>query len=193
MTKRTRAYLAGPDVFLPDALTVGRRKVALCAEFGIEAHFPLDNEVGSQKSGRPLAMTISRLNEELIERCDIVLANITPFRSPSLDPGTAYEIGYARALKKRIYGYSAANESLLQRTHRFFRLAGGAARDADGYAIEDFGLADNLMIDGAIETSGGFIVAIDEPSLAAFAAFEGLISRLAANARLLARGNASVG
>src|SRR5690606_8586836 len=38
-------YLAGPDVFRPDARERGRELKALCAEFGIEGLFPLDQEV----------------------------------------------------------------------------------------------------------------------------------------------------
>jgi nucleoside 2-deoxyribosyltransferase len=37
-----RIYLAGPEVFLPDALAVGAHKVAVCAEFGLQGVFPLD-------------------------------------------------------------------------------------------------------------------------------------------------------
>src|SRR3546814_5290136 len=38
-------YLAGPDVFRPDARERGRELKALCAQFGIEGLFPLDQEV----------------------------------------------------------------------------------------------------------------------------------------------------
>lgn len=36
-------YLAGPDVFRPDALTHGQNLKALCAEFGHRGLYPLDN------------------------------------------------------------------------------------------------------------------------------------------------------
>jgi nucleoside 2-deoxyribosyltransferase len=179
---RLKAYLAGPDVFLPDAVAVGHAKREICAAHGLEGHYPLDSEVAGGNP-RDMAMTISRLNEELVARCDIVLANLTPFRSPSLDPGTAFEIGFARALGKRIYGYSADTATLPQRTRRFFALADDAAADPRGYAIEDFGLTDNLMIDGAIDAGGGFIIAKTEPSLAALGAFRALVERIAQAAR----------
>jgi nucleoside 2-deoxyribosyltransferase len=180
LNMKLTAYLAGPDVFLPDALEVGRRKVALCAEAGIHAHFPMDNKPAPGKTGRALAMEISALNEDLVAACHIVIANMTPFRSPSLDPGTAFEIGYARALHKPIFGYSSAAGTLTERTRIFEHLAPGATEDANGYKIENFGLVDNLMMDGGIEASGGSIVVVPEDSLAAFAAFEMLVSRIAA-------------
>ncbi|HWA88639.1 MAG TPA: nucleoside 2-deoxyribosyltransferase [Rhizomicrobium sp.] len=179
MQRQLKAYLAGPDVFLPDAVEIGRRKRALCAEHGIVGLFPLDNEVSGVGTPRDLALTISRLNEAMIDSCDIVLANLTPFRSPSLDPGTAFEIGYARAAGKTIHGYSAAAGTLLERTRAVFRLDLDTLRDRDGSSIENFGLVDNLMIDGAIDANGGFISVVPEPSLAAFKAFEDLLSRLA--------------
>jgi nucleoside 2-deoxyribosyltransferase len=30
-----KIYLAGPDVFLPDAIEIGRRKAAICACHGV--------------------------------------------------------------------------------------------------------------------------------------------------------------
>jgi nucleoside 2-deoxyribosyltransferase len=40
-----QVYLAGPDVFLPDAIEIGRRKVELCARHGLTGLYPLDNAV----------------------------------------------------------------------------------------------------------------------------------------------------
>ena len=40
-----KIYLAGPDVFLPDALEVGKRKLEVCARHGLSGLFPLDNTV----------------------------------------------------------------------------------------------------------------------------------------------------
>ncbi len=40
-----KIYLAGPDVFLPDAIEIGRRKVEICARHGVTGLYPLDNKV----------------------------------------------------------------------------------------------------------------------------------------------------
>ena len=37
-----KIYLAGPDVFLPDAVDIGRRKVELCARHGLMMNHALD-------------------------------------------------------------------------------------------------------------------------------------------------------
>jgi nucleoside 2-deoxyribosyltransferase len=39
------------------------------------------------------------------------------------------------------------------------RRASGSWEDADGMEVEDFGLTDNLMLDGGIAASGGVLVA----------------------------------
>ena len=41
----TRVYLAGPDVFLPDAFEIGRRKIELCTRHGLTGLYPLDNAI----------------------------------------------------------------------------------------------------------------------------------------------------
>jgi nucleoside 2-deoxyribosyltransferase len=173
-----KAYLAGPDVFLPDAVAVGHRKQQACAQSGIIGRFPLDNVIPKAETPSAQARMIAFANEAMIRDCDIVLANLTPFRSPSADPGTTFEIGFARALGKTIHGYSAAEDLLLPRTRRILGLGEEAAHDAAGHAIEDFGMFDNLMLDSAILDSGGQIVVRAANDLSAMAAFEALLVRI---------------
>lgn len=159
MTRRPHVYLAGPDVFLPDARAAGARLKAICSEADLEAHFPLDVELAD-------ADAIAAANEALIRRCDGVLANLTPFRGPSADPGTVYEVGYARALGKVVVGYTEATDLFAERTAAWLARLGtpaqprtdGALADASGMAIESFGLIDNLMIPAGIVDGGGAIV-----------------------------------
>ena len=40
-----KIYLAGPDVFLQDAIETGRRKAEICARHGLNGLYPLDNAV----------------------------------------------------------------------------------------------------------------------------------------------------
>jgi len=41
----TKIYLAGPDVFLPDAVEIWRRKAELCTRHGLIGLYPLDNAI----------------------------------------------------------------------------------------------------------------------------------------------------
>lgn len=165
-----RIYLAGPEVFLPNARQLGAQKKALCEQYGFEGLFPLDSELSEQAlAGSPqeLGFAISAANEDLIRHCDVLIANLTPFRGPSADVGTVYELGLARGLAKAVHGYCNCAQPFLQRTwhhwgpgsqqdsHQNSHLEAGDVRDRDGLKIEEFGLHDNLMIQGGIRWSDG--------------------------------------
>jgi len=87
----------------------------------------------------------------MIESASSVIANLTPFRGPSADPGTVFELGYAAGLGRLTLGYTNEAGTLLEKTRAFDPAASRDAarhvwRDRLGLEIEDFGLSDNLMI-----------------------------------------------
>ncbi len=173
-----RVYLAGPDVFLPQP---ARRAAALklvCARNGLVGVSPLDALPGERVDGPQDAATIARRNETHIQRCDAVLANLTPFRGPGADAGTVYEVGFARALGRPVFGYAGTAADYATRVRRL--PGNGEIRDADGLEIEDFGLFENLMISCGIEQSGGFVLAetVDDP-WTDLSVFERCVSRAA--------------
>jgi nucleoside 2-deoxyribosyltransferase len=146
--KRKRVYLAGPDVFRADAAEQGERLKARCGHHGFEGVFPLDAVVPTALSKIEQAAWIYRENTRLIRACDGMAANLTPFRGISVDPGTAFEIGYAASRGLPIAGYSDVSDSYLARVRRRFAvtISGESFRDQDGNVVEDFDLEDNLMI-----------------------------------------------
>lgn len=142
-------YLAGPDVFRPDAHARGRELKALCAQFGFEGLFPLDQDVpGHVTDPAEQARWIYRANIALIERADAVLANLDFFRGPEPDSGTCFEVGYAVAKGKPVFGYIPEQGSFAQRIRRRHPQAIGAdgVLDTQGWNIEEFGLPLNLML-----------------------------------------------
>src|SRR5208337_5007653 len=153
-----RIYLAGPDVFLPDPLKVAQEKKDICLKYGFEGIFPLDNQLNFKGlSKQQIGLLISKSNEDLIKTCQIIVANITPFRGPSLDVGTAFEIGYGRALGLSIYAYSNVAENFITRNRKYFNLIFPKTdRDVNNMSFENFDMIDNLMIDGAM--SGKIII-----------------------------------
>lgn len=161
-----RVYLAGPDVFLPEPLARGAALKAVCARHGMDGVFPLDPlaDEPAAWAALPAWQRIARRNEAHISRSDALIANLTPFRGPSADVGTVFELGFARALGRPVFGWSASAEPFAERTRRSHgaaRDAAGVWRDAEGLALEAFGCLDNLMIDGAIAASGGWLEAED--------------------------------
>jgi nucleoside 2-deoxyribosyltransferase len=184
-----KIYLAGPDVFLADTPDIASRKKALCHKYGFEGLFPFDTDTPAQAD----AAAIFRHNRALMDAPDVVIGlfNLSPFRGPGADGGTAFELGYMHAKGKLIFGYSSSKLHYLDRVAAFYgRRPGDLAErdgrvwDPSGYAVEHFGLADNLMLVRSIAEAGGFIEQIEEPTddprarLAAFASFEACLRRM---------------
>ena len=170
-----RVYLAGPEVFLPDAKEVGRRKVAICAEHGLIGIFPLDAEVDvANLSPFDAGCAISAANEALMRTCDTIIANMTPFRGPSMDVGTAFEMGFMRALEKPVFGYTNDPRPYADRAA------------PDGMIVEDFAMIDNLMLHGAVEASDGAVIIgppLGEDTFHDLTVFDACIRRLAVDFR----------
>jgi nucleoside 2-deoxyribosyltransferase len=155
-----RIYLAGPEVFLPDAIAMGARKAALCAAHGLEGVFPLDAQLDLSGLAKPeAARAISEGNEGLMRSCAGLVANLTPFRGVSMDSGTAFEVGFMRALGRPVLGYTNVVADYRARAE-VYRSAPPPMPDSDHpeAEIEDFGGAENLMIEVAIVGSGGTVV-----------------------------------
>ena len=154
---RKRIYLAGPEVFLPNAIAVGAAKKQLAAEAGFVGCFPLDAALSLDGlADDEKARRIYAACEDMMRTCDLAIANCTPFRGVSMDSGTAYEIGFMRALGRPVFGYSNARGSLAERSERY-RTIGLLPWDSDreGVEIENFGHVENLMISVAVERSSG--------------------------------------
>jgi len=141
-----KIYLAGPDVFEPDAIDKGNALKKLCREFGFEGLFPLDNTITDGDTPYHTAKAIREANIRLLESSDIVLANLNPFRGVEPDSGTVYEVGYAAALKKKVYGYAADRRAMIERIRDVQKLDSDAALCKEGMIIEDFGMSHNLML-----------------------------------------------
>jgi nucleoside 2-deoxyribosyltransferase len=164
MTPRRTVYLAGPDVFLPDADAIGRRKKQLCADHGFEGLYPLDEPPVA--GAAPLDRLIYRGCVAMLRRADFAIVHLTPFRGVGADVGTAVELGMLVALGKPVFGYTNLAPDLLTRVQAgevVARDAAGIWRDSAGMMVEDFGNADNLMIDAALAEQGEPLVRVAAP------------------------------
>jgi len=147
------AYLAGPDVFLPDARAHARRKVEICARHGLVGRAPLDEDAGSVRttSAEAAWCGIYRQNLAMMEASDIIIANLTPFRGASADSGTLVELGWFVGRGRPVFGYSNVALPFAARSRRQME---AIPDPLAGLSVEDFGLADNLMIVGALLERG---------------------------------------
>ncbi len=145
-------YLAGPDVFQIDAREIGDAKRMICARHGLVGRFPLDNELEAGAGGPEFAARIYRANIAMMQDCAAIIANLTPFRGPNADDGTAFELGWFAARGRPLMAYLNDPRLLIDRTPN----RGG--RDAEDQEVESFGWPLNLMLVASVEASGGVVV-----------------------------------
>jgi nucleoside 2-deoxyribosyltransferase len=144
-------------VFLPEPEQWAERKKAVCARHGLVGVSPLDM-LADEPAGwaaLPDWRRIALRNEALIRSCDLMIANVTPFRGPSADVGTVYEVGFMRALGRPVFGYATTAEPY---ANRVAALGAPHGSSSDRMRVEPFGLFDNLMLQAAIIGSGGELV-----------------------------------
>lgn len=153
-----KVYLAGPEVFFPDAEARTERKRALAREFGFT---PVTGEMPSPWPDDPqeMGVAIFRANEDAMKRADLCIANITPFRGLSADVGTVWELGFCYALGKPCFAYSADPRTYTSRVEAWAeaplkRDSEGVIRLENGEMVEEHGMSDNLMIDASLALCG---------------------------------------
>ncbi|MBB3213678.1 nucleoside 2-deoxyribosyltransferase [Herbaspirillum sp. Sphag1AN] len=143
--REQKIYLAGFDVFRLDASDYGKSLHTLCAQYGFQGLFPLDNQAPANLTGRALADWIYNANIALIHQADLVMANVNNFRGAEPDSGTCFEIGFARALGKSVWAYTDDGRPLVDQIKNTQSVQNHCV-DEHGLIVEDFGLVRNLMI-----------------------------------------------
>jgi nucleoside 2-deoxyribosyltransferase len=175
---RPRVYIAGPTVFHPDAEPLFQEMKRILWDCGLEGRAPLDNQLGLETAapGRALAQAIYKADEDLMRNVEGAIFNLDPFRrGTEMDPGTAFEVGYCKALGLPLVGWTIDARPYPAKVRDFMRRAyqldlyetaanasgatSGALRDADGILVHSEGLYQNLMIEMAIEAAGGKVFA----------------------------------
>jgi nucleoside 2-deoxyribosyltransferase len=180
------AYLAGPDVFLPDAPAHAARKTAICAAHGITALPPLNEDLATLASMAEAEAwrAIFAKDLALMECADLVIANLTPFRGASADAGTLVELGWFLGRGRPIFAYSNSATGFSERS----ACQVNAVPDPmPGLSVGGFGLPDNLMIAGAVEASSHSILLPEEGRDLAFDSLE-VFTRCVAIAAATLRG-----
>lgn len=163
MLSQPKIYLAGPEVFLPEARAIGLRKKILCEEFGFVGLYPLDHDLATAP-GETADQKIFAANVALIREADAGIFNLTPFRGVNADPGTAFELGFMAALGKPVFAFTNNSALLFDRVAAAHGVDGapeGEYCDAHGLLIENFANSDNLMLDGALKAQGRRVVRPD--------------------------------
>jgi len=153
-----KIYLAGPDVFRPNALEFFDSLKEVVKSYGYIPLPPLDNSIDFKEGEfhtQQGADKIFKANIDLINKADVIIANLISFRGVCIDDGTAFEIGYGFAMGKVIYGYTEDYLiPLNEKTEKYF------VNNPSGNfsVVENFGYCSNLMICSSIKSSGGKIL-----------------------------------
>jgi nucleoside 2-deoxyribosyltransferase len=183
------AYLAGPDVFLPGAAALAAAKVEICARYGVVGRHPFSPEVAAM-AALPADLAwrgIYQADIAMMRGCDVIIANLTPFRGASADAGTLVELGWFAGAGRPVFGYSNVAEGFAERS---LAQVAAVADPLPGLVVEGFGLPDNLMIPGAVEYGGGLPVVLPPDGVSrafdALDVFELCVARAAERLRVMA-------
>lgn len=158
MSEKIYTFIAGPDCFYPDFEEVRAKKQALCRSYGLE---PLPNDEFPDIVEPPVtSKKICDMNRARLDRCSLVLANLTAFRGTEPDAGTVWEAVYGFTKGKRVYAYFDYPDMIASAEAHYgpveWREEKGEngeiikkAYDRDGAFIEDWGSMLNLMLTGS--------------------------------------------
>ena len=167
MRRIERVFLSGPDLFMPDGPELMAAKRDACREAGVEG-VHADPQVGEGAPGELRARMVYADVVSRLRRCQAVVVNLTPWRGPHPDPGTAFEAGFAAGLGLPVFAYlNVADEDEADHRYRVASTVGAALdaqgewRDPDGGLIEDLGLPEGLML--WAEARSFFVVVTPEP------------------------------
>lgn len=144
-----KIYLAGPAVFLPNAKVVLNTLRNQVISAGHVPLTPIDGDITEN------SFLIMRENIAMIEQCDIVFADLQPFRGTEPDSGTVFEVGYATALGKRVFAYNVLPKTYKRQVQDHFGL-GDISLCPQQFAIEDFQLPLNCMISHNVTIRNSF-------------------------------------
>jgi nucleoside 2-deoxyribosyltransferase len=168
MRRINSIFLAGPDLWLPDAeahLARLRETVELA---GFEPLIGAGGGLVETQRSEVMARETYAKTLATLRKADAVIANLTPWRGVGADRGTAFECGFAAALGKPVFAYlnvpSEEEAELRGRVELEYGAAPdaeGVWRDPEGCEIEDFGLPENLML--WAEARRFFIIVSPEP------------------------------
>ncbi|UHS63316.1 nucleoside 2-deoxyribosyltransferase [Agrobacterium vaccinii] len=163
-----KVYLAGPEVFLPNAREMLDAKAELARQAGFIPLSPGDLQIPPAETKIGHGCNINAVDEEMMIEADAIIANLTPFRGIAADTGTSFELGFMCALGKPVFAYTNVAADHFTRIKRHYGDVAtldetGRYRGPDGLSIENFDMADNLMLHGGILRRGGVVVVGDAP------------------------------
>lgn len=153
MRRVENLYLAGPEVWYPNVGAHFGLRQHLCAEAGFTMLLPDAESLRELDPGEVMAREIYAERVARMRRADAAIINLTPWRGPTADPGTAFEAGFLSGLGKPVFAWmNIPEERDAEYRDRIDSHIGaqldedGVWRDGQGAVIEDFGLPETAML-----------------------------------------------
>lgn len=161
MTKKI--YLAGPEVFLPNAADMLKAKADMARDYGFIPISPGDLAIPAAETRLLFGCNISEIDEQMMHEADAIIANLTPYRGVAADTGTSFELGFMCGLGKPVFGYTNVSKDHFQRVSDYYegkikQDETGRYRGSDGLSVENCEMIDNLMLHGGIIRRGGSVI-----------------------------------
>ncbi len=153
MRRIETVFLAGPDLWYPDAEEHLARKAEMCLLAGFTALAGRSEGLVETEPSEAMAREIYALALERLRQADAVIVNLTPWRGPNADPGAAFVAGFASALGKPVFAYlNVISEDEADYRGRVEVTMGavpgedGRWRDLDDAEIEGLDLPEDVML-----------------------------------------------
>ncbi len=160
MQSRPKVYIAGPECFMKDSDERAENALKLCEYYGFEGFSPTKPYPEApaidftNPDRKQVAVEICRKNMWLIENCDLIIANVNPFRGEEPDGGTSFEMGYGYMLGKKLYCFLDDVRSCVDKYKgEKVMCSDGVLRDSEGRFFETGCL--NLMLSAPAEVVEG--------------------------------------
>jgi nucleoside 2-deoxyribosyltransferase len=135
---------------------MARKIMSACEAWGFEALLPIPANQNLDRPGvsgitvpgkTKDAASVFESCMDMIQSCDAMVANITPFRGDEPDSGTVFEMATAYALGKPVVAYTLDTRLTHERhAHNGSITDGGALTCRSGFLVEQFGLPCNVMV-----------------------------------------------
>jgi nucleoside 2-deoxyribosyltransferase len=161
MTKKI--YLAGPEVFLPNAAHMLQTKAELARSYGFTPISPGDLQIPKADTPLQFGCNINEVDEQMMLDADAIIANLTPYRGIGADTGTTFELGFMCGLGKPVFAYTNVAKNHFERVSDHYegnltQDETGRFRSPDGLSVENCDMIDNLMLHGSIVRRGGAVI-----------------------------------
>ena len=143
---KKKVYLSGPSHLLRNGKEIYEKMYKLCEDYGFEV-LRQPEELFNPKSSYEEGLLLARKRGELIKQCDLIIADCNDMYG-SVEPygETAFELGFAYGLEKKLYCY-IADKSYCEVRFKGEKSMGPNGRliDKDGITFEPQTL--NVMLD----------------------------------------------